>query len=275
MIKLPDNIRPANDVLNKLIEYQGEIDALPTFAERVVKAKKSFSAKNKNTNKYFNAVKEKLTEMCSGARRCAYCEDSVADEVEHIRPKNHFPESCFVWENYVYACGPCNGPKNDKFAVVRNDNGNFYEVDKHSGDQPPLGEDALINPRNEDPLDYCMLDLRDTFKFVIIKPAESPEHKKADYTFNQVLRLNDQREYLREGRKKYFGNYRARLHSYSILKAAGAAQEKLDTMIREIRSEAHPTVWQEMKRYYSNGFFHSFDSDLHNLFFQNQEALTW
>ena len=30
---------------------------------------------------------------------------------------------------------------------------------------PPNGDAALIDPRREDPLDFLMLDLRDTFEF--------------------------------------------------------------------------------------------------------------
>ena len=33
--------------------------------------------------------------MCAGAKRCMYCEDSAADEVEHHLPKNLYPEFVF------------------------------------------------------------------------------------------------------------------------------------------------------------------------------------
>lgn len=36
----------------------------------------------------FADVRRVLDEMCSGPRRCGYCEDSCADEIEHIRPKD-------------------------------------------------------------------------------------------------------------------------------------------------------------------------------------------
>jgi uncharacterized protein (TIGR02646 family) len=153
MIQLP-NVTISQTVLNKLKTYQNDIDILPTFALRSAKAKKSFKAKNTKKNSTFKAVKEGLTKMCSGARRCVYCEDSVGDEVEHIRPKDFFPNWCFVWENYVYACGNCNSPKNNKFALFRDDNGDFYEVNLNVGIEPPTGKDAMINPRNENPMNY-------------------------------------------------------------------------------------------------------------------------
>jgi uncharacterized protein (TIGR02646 family) len=278
MIQLPSNIAPSQDALNKLGEYQGTIDQLATFAEKSSKAKEIFSSRNKIGNPVFDQIKIKLTEMCSGARRCVYCEDSVADEVEHIRPKNLYPESCFTWENYVYACGACNGPKNDKFAVFRNSDGVFAEVNPPKGTpavQPPQGEDALINPRTEDPMNYCMLDLTGTFMFVIIPEEGTKEHKRADYTFNTVLRLNEQREYLRKARENAFGNYKARLFEYVKQKQQGVPQEKLEKMISGIKSESHPTVWKEMQRQYRKGILKKFDADLAALFDGAPEALGW
>lgn len=278
MIQLPSDITPAKDVLKSLGEYQGAIDQLATFAEKSSKAKDMFSARNKIGNHVFDQIKVKLTEMCSGARRCVYCEDSVADEVEHIRPKSLYPENCFKWENYVYACGTCNGAKNDKFAVFRNSDGVFAEVNPPKGSpttQPPQGEDALINPRTEDPMNYCMLDLTGTFMFVITAPHGTKEHTKADYTFNTVLRLNEQREYLRKARENAFGSYKARLFEYAKQKQEGTPQVKLEKMISGIKSESHPTVWKEMQRRYRKGFLKKFDADLAALFDESPEALEW
>lgn len=68
MIKLPDHITPSQRTLDKLREYQNEIDRLVTFEEKSEKAKAMF--KNSTSNRAFDEVKEKLTAMCSGARRC-------------------------------------------------------------------------------------------------------------------------------------------------------------------------------------------------------------
>jgi uncharacterized protein (TIGR02646 family) len=221
MIQLEKNITPAKEILAKLKVYQDEIDVLETFKLRSNKAKDIFSSRNKIGNAVFDAVKIKLTEMCSGARRCVYCEDSVADEVEHIHPKDLYPNFCFQWDNYVYACGNCNGPKNNKFAIFRKDNGNFQEVNPPRGTiatEPTAGSDALINPRIEDPLDFCMLDLSSTFKFVVIKKPGSIDAHKADYTFNTVLRLNE-REFLRKARENAYTNYKSRLGYYTSEKS--------------------------------------------------------
>ena len=77
-LPLPDNAQAQLD------EYQSQIDEEPTYKEQLKKAKSSFSSKNRKSNKTFKAVKKALDKMCSGARRCHYCEDSAADEVEHF-----------------------------------------------------------------------------------------------------------------------------------------------------------------------------------------------
>jgi len=107
MIKLPD-VTLDEDTLRRLKDLQEQIDELPTFAGRSDLAKRLFSRRNIKGNAIFDKIKVQLTRMDSGASRCAYCEDSVSDEVEHIFPKDLYPGRCFDWDNYVYACGPCN-----------------------------------------------------------------------------------------------------------------------------------------------------------------------
>src|SRR5437867_3043275 len=109
MIRLPSVLLPPL-ALQSLQGYQREIDMVRDYAKRVEAAERLFKSRNKTSNNTFRAVRLKLHEMCSGARRCCYCEDSFADEVEHVRPKSLYPEHVFVWENYLYSCGPCNGP---------------------------------------------------------------------------------------------------------------------------------------------------------------------
>lgn len=277
MIQLARNIQPPKKIIDKLKKYQDEIDVLGTFELRNEKAKDLFPKRNKIGNVVFDEIKVKLTEMCSGARRCVYCEDSVADEVEHIHPKDLYPNFCFHWDNYVYACGNCNGPKNNKFAIFRHDNGRFHEVNPPRGTkatEPPAGSDALINPRIEDPLDFCMLDLSSTFKFVVIKSPGTEEAHKADYTFNKVLRLNE-REFLRKARENAYTNYKSRLGYYSSEKFKGSAQSKLDELIENLKQEAHPTVWKEMQRQHTKGILINIDKDLDELFVKSPEALNW
>lgn len=216
--------------------------------------------------------------MCSGANRCVYCEDSVSDEVEHIYPKDLYPGKCFDWNNYVYACGPCNGPKNNQFAVFRNSDGAFKIVNSSRGQEavePPSGDAVLLNPRLENPLDYCMLDLSSTFKFVITAEPGTRNYIRACYTFNTILRLNDQREYLRKARANAYTMYRARLYEYTKQKERGVDQVQLYKLIDGIRTEAHPTVWKEMQRQHRMSILNKFDGNLDALFKASPEALDW
>lgn len=273
MIQLP-NVTISQVVLDKLKEYQDDIDEKDTFVAKSTRAKESFKSKNKKSNSTFNAVKAALTKMCSGARRCVYCEDSVGDEVEHIRPKDFFPEMCFVWENYVYACGNCNSPKNNKFALFRDDNNDFYEVNLHTEIEPPKGKDAMINPRNENPMEFCVLDFKD-FKFVPIPTLNPTDKHRAEYTFYTLLNLNEiPREFLRKARENAYGNYKMRLSYYSKNKE-NLNEEIRNKIIEQLKQEAHPTVWKEMQRYFRENWLKPIDEELHNLFEECPEALEW
>jgi uncharacterized protein (TIGR02646 family) len=277
MIALSATITPGQATLDNLANYQQKVDGQPDFPAQRAMAKQLFKKYNKIGNRTFDVIKQKLVECCSGARRCVYCEDSVADEVEHIRPKDIYPDYCFRWSNYVYACRTCNGPKNNKFAVFRADNGAFEKVNPPRGTpaQPPVaGDPVLLDPRIEDPMAYCILDLKTTFKFVVLPHIGSRNTQRAKYTFEEVLRLNE-REYLCKARKSAYGNYKARLAQYFAQKQSGATGQKLNDLIIGIQQEAHPTVWKEIQRYHRLGYLQSTDQELHQLFVAVPEALTW
>lgn len=277
MLKVSDTIQPEQAILDALATYQKVINDLATFEAKSEKAKALFSDKNKKGNPVFDAIKVKLLDISPGIERCAYCEDSKCDEVEHIYPKDLYPQHCFEWSNYVYACGPCNGPKNNKFAIFRADNDQYHEVNPPRGTkatEPPAGASVLINPRVDDPFDFCRLDLQ-TFKFTITAQAGTKAYIRADYTFNKVLRLNEQRDYLRIQREVAYTNYKARLDSYTNKKNSGAPQAQLDRMIANLKRESHPTVWKEMQRHYNLSLLPQIDSELNDFFIQSPEALTW
>ena len=277
MIQLPNNVAPDAATLATLAAYQAAVDQAGDFTQQAAAAKTAFAARNKKTNAAFNEVRQALTTMCSGARRCCYCEDSAGTQVEHIYPKSLYPERCFDWANYLYACSDCNGLKNNKFAVFRHDNGQYQVVNpppKQAAQQPPTGDAVLINPRLEDAMDHCMLDLRDTFEFVVRAPAGSKEHQRADYTVNEVLRLN-QRELLREAREESYDDYKTRLHHYVAQKAAAAPAARLDRMRQQLQKKQHPTVWKEAQRYHRLGLLAKTDAEFNDLFRAAPEALSW
>lgn len=269
MIRLPDRTLP-KAAQKKLREHQAAIDALPDYAARVEQAKASFGAQNRKGNTTFDAVKKALTDMCSGARRCAYCEDSAADEVEHVRPKNLYPEAVFVWSNYLYACGPCNGPKTDHYAVFAHASGVRTEVGRppKAPILPPVpGDPVLIDPRTEDPCALLALDLRDTFWFVPRAARGTREYDRAEYTI-KTLGLN-KRDYLPKARQQAFKDYKAHLAQYRASLAEAAPERRLRRLEQDIRERGHPTVWAEMKRQ------HDRIPALRELFRAVPDALTW
>ncbi len=268
MIRLPERSLP-DAVAVQLAAWQADVDRLPAYAGRVEAAKDAFSARNKRGNATFDAVKVVLDGKCSGARRCVYCEDSFADEVEHFRPKDWYPEAVFAWANYLYACGPCNGPKNNQFAVFVGDDVVPRELRRRRGEPvepPPDGPHVCIDPRSEEPTALLHLDLGN-FEFVPLARAGTREHVRADHTID-LLRLNH-REYLPRARAEAFGHCRARLTEFVERKEAGVSADRLERLADAVRRMAHPTVWHEMKRQSESV------PELAALFACAPEALAW
>ena len=265
MVHLPDpGLDPA--ATTRLNEYQRQVDAAGSYAARVACAKEAFSRHNRSSNPAFRSVRESLTRMCSGAQRCVYCEDSVGDEVEHIQPKDLYPCLVFVWINYVYACGPCNGGKNNRFAVITNDR--LVEVTRRRGASvvsPARGTPAFLNPRVEDPLAFLDLDLGDTFFVLARDDLPELDRERTEFTID-TLKLN--RDVLLQARKTAFGSYHARLHEYVSRRAVATAQERA-RLVDNLRTMPHVTVWAEMKRQ------RLFLADLNELFARAPEALQW
>jgi hypothetical protein len=211
--------------------------------------------------------------MCSGAKRCCYCEDSAADEVEHIEPKDLFPEKTFDFDNYLYSCGLCNGPKSNQF-TIRLPNLTILDLvdfkKQHPNTKPPAGTPLLINPRLENGMDFLRLDLQNTFYFVAIPTMDVV---RANYT-QQLLRLNN-REYLPEARREAYFGYKLRLDRYYFCKNRGDDATKLEQIQQNLLKKQHPSVWFEMKRYFRQGWLLQFDEELHELFVAVPETLDW
>jgi hypothetical protein len=77
MIRLPKVSLPG-PTLASLQVLQERVDGAGDYAARVAQAKIRWDAKPPQV---FRTVKAALTEMCSGVRRCCYCEDSLANEL--------------------------------------------------------------------------------------------------------------------------------------------------------------------------------------------------
>ncbi len=268
MILLRQVELPAH-ALGALATYQAEVDAADDYAARVEQAKDQFSSRNRKGQAVFDQVKEALTAMCAGVRRCVYCEDSLADEVEHIRPKDLYPEQVFAWPNYVYACGPCNGPKNNRFAVMIEGETTHLEITRKRGqpiEPPPPGDPAFLDPRVEDATKLMCLDLKETFRFIAIADKGSRDHTRVACTID-ILDLN--RELMVAARRDAFKDYSAHLSTYVTEKQAGASPEELAEIQSTICSRQHPTVWREMQRQ------RDMHPKLQQLFQKAPEAATW
>lgn len=274
MIRLPSTTLPT-DTQVSLEAYQSVINALPTYVERVERAKTDWKRYNVVGGSTFDSVKLSLDEMCFGARRCGYCEDSVGDEVEHIYPKNIYPNRAFLWENYLYACGPCNSPKSDRFEIFRDSDGNRQNVQPPRTRPPqpriappPSGAPVLIDPRHENPMDYLILDMADTFFFQPIAEKGTEEWVRADYT-RRVLHLND-RGYLIRARKSAFSTCQRYIGDYIRQRDGGKPRTALEHLFQhEIYELSHISVWKEIQRQ------HQSHSALRELFRQAPEALNW
>ncbi|MEB3192199.1 MAG: hypothetical protein VKL42_17805 [Snowella sp.] len=246
MLQLPET-KLGSKWQKYLDQWQQEINEIAFYSEKVKQAKVKYESRTGTVT--FKKIRATLETMCSGNRRCCYCEDSCADEVEHIRPKSLYPELVFVWENYLYSCGLCNLKKNDNYAVIISNK--IRPIARKKNDlivPPPVGKSVFINPRIENPLDFLELDLGDdldgTFLFQPRHGLNELDIKRAEYTI-EILGLND-RGYLPKGRREGGLNYRSRLIEYQKNKDSLVDYQK-QQFIKDFKEMRYPTVWQEMK----------------------------
>ena len=227
------------EAATKLNQLQAQVDAEPTHRARYLKASALFKSK---TSAAFGEVKELLAKSAPPCESCFYCERDRYRDIEHVRPKRHYPESCFQWSNYVYACTICNqDAKKDTYAVF-DVNGNIVKFDRsYPEDQsPPLGDHVLIDLRSEDPLDFLQLDL-ETGRFVAIGDRHSQDRGR--FT-RDLFGLNDST--LARIRQHAFQAFRDYLSRYQA-----ASKDDLGrglAILEEIRQLQHPTVLVEMRR---------------------------
>jgi hypothetical protein len=269
VLPLPSSNLPPN-ARRRLREYQRKINALTDYEERVREAKRVWPLRNRRENRTFAAIRETLAGMCHGRRRCAYCEDSCADEVEHICPKDLYPEYVFVWENYLYACGICNVEKRNDFAVFPSADTQWADVKRQPQDlivPPTAGEPVLINPRQEDPLTFLILDIRATFTFYPLGKSGSREFARARYTID-TLALNS-RPVLIESRRDSYVGFRSRLVEYVEWRKENRSEHEIRELVSSLKNCPHQSVWEEMKRQ------HKLIPELEHLFQQAPEALHW
>lgn len=232
---------------------QAQVDATPGYAAQVVLAAERWATKNRAL---FQRVRDQLELLSPGARRCGYCEDSLADEIEHVRPKSWFPGQAFQPENYLFACGPCNGPKSNDYAVVL-PTGKLEEAqrDQHTGIvPPPAGQEALLHPRHDNPFDFLELDLNNTFYFLPRLNLNKVDAARAEYT-RHILRLNT-KDPLPRARREAFRDFIGRMHTYCHADRDGATITELAQQRGELLKKQHISVWREMQRQAATPLLH-------------------
>lgn len=219
-------------------------------------------------------LRTKLAEACHGIDRCMYCEDSHADEIEHLRPKSLYPDETFVWGNWLYACGECNGAnvKGDRYAVISQ--GRCVEVSRRGNEPlipPQVGVGALLNLRTENPLDFIWLDF-ETFHFVPIDGDQASEsYMRARWTIDHLC-LNSRSRLIRARRNAYvmfstlLRDYVERLPAVTDEQVA---QRRRMEISRALKEASHRTVWEEMKRQ------RAMHQELQALFAAAPETLAW
>ena len=257
-----------------LAALQASVIGAGSFSDQVASGKALFKQHNSASNALFGVVRDELFLLCGRTRRCAYCEDSMADEVEHIAPKDFYPDLVFEWENYLYACGPCNSSnKKAQWSVLSYGATDAIDVTRAArapAISPPGGLFFFINPRIEDPMYFLQLDLKGGTGFYGIRPDLSAiDQKRGEYT-RRILGLNS-RAGLPEGRMSAYVYLRSTLECYDREKAAGnlGNQSRIAEQERCIRDCSHRTVWKEMQRQRMQ------IAELGPLFSRNPETLTW
>jgi uncharacterized protein (TIGR02646 family) len=289
MIKIGDKELSVSTI-EMLKNLQSKIDGEDSFAKRADKAQSLWNSKGgTDGKKAFEEVKEMLTSMCVYVEICNYCEQSEANDIEHIAPKSFFPDLAFVWKNYLLACKQCNsGLKLDKCFVI-DAAGNSVETIR--GEEPLFKQIAFINPRTEDPNDFMYLNMQ-TFKFDIFPWLSNLNKSKAISTI-EILQLND-RATLVKARESAKGHYYDKLdrlvrvlktkNKTQLKKALNPATDKFDLTksIPDLKEEVlesyklyiqkyqHPSVWHSIKKIESQS-----DELWKEIFKQIPDALNW
>lgn len=235
----------SDDDLRTLADLQNFIDQEPIYAERVARATTSFDRKPRAL---FARVRGALSASSGDLVRCGYCEDSCADEVEHIWPKTFFPGRTFLPENYLFACGICNPAKRDKFTLLVDQT--WIDLVLHRRTRGVVEcsgtVSGFIDPIRESPLSLIWLDITGrTFHFTPIHDEGTREWERASFTID-TLRLN--REVLVVARRNAYTGFIDRIHRYIDRKDAGDDPARLSERLAELRRAPHQTVRHEIAR---------------------------
>jgi uncharacterized protein (TIGR02646 family) len=275
----------------QLTALQTKINSKVSFAEKAAKAQSLWHGINSPPNRKaaFVEIREKLTKMCVSVGICNYCEQSEANDIEHIYPKSFFPIFAFVWTNYLLVCKQCNTAfKLDK-CFVMDSSGTIHVTVR--GQEPTHPTIAFINPRTENPATYMIMNTQN-FEFEILDGLSTTDYNKADKTI-EILALNT-RDTLIATRKAAAIYFYHRIELLNRLLNADTIEQihhlltpydayldntktltelKSDIKVgfkKDILQHAHPSVWAAIKLVDSKT-----TPKWMTLFQQLPEVLTW
>jgi uncharacterized protein (TIGR02646 family) len=237
---LPD-LPPAR--MRELQDLQDRVDAEATLEQKVTAATAIFSRKTPKAA--FDAVKEQLRAAAPAGGACFYCERDRLREIEHVRPKRFYPEHCFKWSNYVYACTICNqDSKRDRYAVFADTTDEVFSFDRRRdyADGTPTGDHVLIDIRAEDPLDFLRLDF-ETGGFAPLAD-QGRNRRRAEFTRDLFELDADDLRLIRLQAYKSFKTYLIELQ----IALQAQDDERVDRVVEEIQNLPFPTVLVEMRR---------------------------
>lgn len=219
---------------------QTAVDAEATHEEKVSKATSLFASK---TSAAFNEIRSKLSAVAPSGEACFYCERDRYRDIEHIRPKRHYPEQAFKWENYLYACAICNQDRKKDTYAVFDANNNVVKFDRTLSYAAPVpaGDHVLIDLRVEDPLEFLMLDLM-TGDFVPI--GSDVNKKRGDFTRSLFDLNNSALASIRRAAFNAFKDYLLRYKNH----IANNQLADADKVLSELKLLNSPTVLVEMRR---------------------------
>jgi uncharacterized protein (TIGR02646 family) len=291
MLQLASNQTLTSGTQAQLKKLQDRLNQEPTFADKTAKAQSLWNNKSKSEigKKSFDEIREKLLRMCVSVGICNYCEQSEANDIEHIFPKSFFPIFAFVWTNYLLACKQCNTAFKLDRCFIMDSLGTIHVTIR--GQEPIHQTVALINPRIEDPAEYMIMNTQN-FTFEIFEDLPTERFNKADKTL-EILALN-KRDTLIATRKhaaQYFYHRMQLLVSLLNAETVGQLHDLLTPYDRylddnktlkelkesittgfkkDILTYAHPSVWAAIKLVDSKT-----NAKWAYLFQQFPNALTW
>ena len=291
MLQLDSNQTLTTATQAQLTALQRKVDNKVSFAEKAAKAQSLWHGINSPPNRKaaFVEIREKLMKMCVSVGICNYCEQSEANDIEHIYPKSFFPIFAFVWTNYLLVCKQCNTAfKLDK-CFVMDSSGTIHVTVR--GQEPTHPTIAFINPRTENPATSMIMNTQN-FEFEILDGLSTTDYNKADKTI-EILALNT-RDTLIATRKAAAIYFYHRIELLNRLLNADTIEQihhlltpydaylddtktltelKSDIKVgfkQDILQHAHPTVWAAIKLVDSKT-----TPKWMTLFQQLPEVLTW